>query len=145
MPWQPTDQELQKAAPHICHELTSLRQAWRRHGTDACAYTAWFVHCRNLIDFFEGNGKNKDLFARHYVDATSWSGALSTLSVPDHFPEYKDAAAKLAAHLTYHRVELAEKDFVPSQAVTAHLIGLGMLFVQMLPPPRAAWFGRLAL
>jgi hypothetical protein len=145
MPWEPSDQELKKAAPHIARELTSLRQAWHRHSADPFAWTAWFVHCRNLVDFFEGNGKDKDLFARHYADAAAWSGAMSRLEAPERFSEYKDAAAKLAAHLTYHRVELAEQNYVPSQAVTAHLLGLGMLFLQMLPPPRSAWFGDLAL
>jgi hypothetical protein len=52
---------------------------------------------------------------------------------------------KLAAHLTFARIQYQEKELVPSKDITAYLLGLSCLFVDELPPRRQVWFGGLQL
>lgn len=145
MAWQPKEDELESGAPHVAYEIRTLRLAWEHHQSSKFAYTAWFVHCRNLMGFFDGRGKDKDLFARHYIDGTAWDDALKRLTRPDGYDQWWDIVSRQAAHLTLHRVELAPKHHVPREDITKHLLGLALQFVQMLPAPRAAWFGDLLL
>ena len=145
MAWQPTEDDLRKGAPHASYEIKTLRAAWEHHLSNPFAYTAWFTHTRNLMDFFDGKGRDKDLFARHYIDGTAWDDALQRLTRPARYSEYWEAVSRQAAHLTFHRVELETKGLVPDEQITRHLLGLALQFIQMLPPPRAAWFGDLLL
>lgn len=145
MTWQPTEADLQLAAPHVAYEIRTLRLAWEHHGSNLFAYTSWYTHCRNLMDFFDGRGKDKDLFARHYIDGTAWDDSLKRLCRPDGYDEYRDAVSRQAAHLTFYRVELQTKGFLPNEEITKHLLGLALQFVQMLAPPRATWFADLLL
>ncbi|MGH7519357.1 MAG: hypothetical protein ACREOC_18135 [Gemmatimonadales bacterium] len=145
MSWQPNEEELRKGAPHVAFEIRAFRSAWEHYQSNTFAYTAWFIHCRNLMGFFDGRGKDRDLFARHYIDGTAWDDALKGLVRPGKYDHWWDTVSRLAAHLTFHRVELETRDFVPDAAITKHLLGLALQFVQMLPPPRAAWFGDLLL
>lgn len=144
-PWQPNEADLQKGAAHVAFEIRAFRSAWQHHGANTFAYTAWFVHCRNLMAFFDGHGRDKDLFARHFVDGTAWADALKRLDRPPGYEEWWDIVSRLAAHLTFHRVSMEKKGHVPDEAITKHVLGLALQFVQMLPPPRAAWFGDLLL
>lgn len=145
MAWQPNEDELRRAAPHVAYEIRTFRAAWEHHLSNSFAYTAWFTHCRNLIGIFDARGKDKDLFARHYIDGTAWDDALKRLVRPDRYEEWWDAVSRQAAHLTFHRVDLETKAFEPDQAVTRHVLGLALQFIQLLPPPRAVWFGDLLL
>jgi len=145
MGWQPNENDLRKGAPHVAYEVRTFRAAWEFHASNTFAYTAWFVHCRNLMGFFDGRGKDKDLFARHYIDGTAWDDALKRLTRPDDYEKWWDAVSRQAAHLTFHRVELETKAFVPNEAITKHVLGLALQFVTMLAPPRIVWFGDLLL
>src|SRR3989338_4719422 len=143
MGWQPNENDLRKGAPHVAYEVRTFRAAWEFHASNTFAYTAWFVPCRNLMVFFDGRGKDKDLFARHYIDGTAWDDALKRLTRPDDYEKWWDAVYRQAAHLTFHRVELETKAFVPNEAITKHVLGLALQFVTMLAPPRIVWFGDL--
>ena len=145
MRWTPTEEELRRSAAHVAYEIRAFRLAWAHHSSNMFAYTAWFIHCRNLLAFFEGRGKGKDLLARHYINGNEWHDMLNRVQKPDNLPEWRKALSRLAAHLTYHRVELAEGAFVPNALLTSYVLGLALEFLRLLPPPRLAWFGDMLL
>ena len=145
MTWQPNEEELRSGARHVAYEIRAFRAAWQHRSSSPFAYTAWFVHCRNLMGFFDGRGRDKDLFARHYIDGTAWDDALQRLERPTDYEKWWDIISRQASHLTLHRVELEDKEYVPDEEITKHILGLAMQFVQLLPPPRVAWFGNLLM
>lgn len=51
MVWQPSEDELQKGASHVAYEIRTFHLAWEHQQSNQFAYTAWFVHCRNLMGF----------------------------------------------------------------------------------------------
>ena len=102
------------------------------------------------MDFFAGVGMdpNDDIYAWHYFPKRSdWDDARDTITQPSEHSQYRTAVAKLAAHLTYSRIEYAEdnKELAPSLALTEYLLGLAGVFLRLLPPERVAWFGGLSL
>lgn len=166
MPQERTDEELREAATHVAHEIRMLASAWKRHRGDRHAYVGWFVHCRTLMDFFdpdcECSEPEDDVCAWHFfehggadeeVAQRTWRRIRDTLDPPPRYDEdddmdYRDAVNKLAAHLTYKRVEIAERPpagekFTPSAEITEYLLGLARLFLDNLPEGRVGWFGKL--
>lgn len=142
-------ESLRKAATHVAHDIRMLRRAWYRHSRDPLAYTAWFVHCRSVMDFFAGVGNqpDDDVYAWHYfTDQNQWDGPRDAAPKPPKYDDYRPAVNKLAAHLTYSRVDYAARGpLPPSLEMTEYLLGLTALFHRLLPPDRAAWFGGLLL
>jgi hypothetical protein len=149
----PTDECLRRAATHIAHDVRTLGDSWRRRH-DILGWIVWFVSARSLMDFFSPDcrtGKTKnhdDVCARDYFPSGQWATTLAKLDPlkPANYEAYRVAVNKLAAHLTYTRIEYAEGDqFRPCREVTEYLLGVATLFTRELPPERAAWFGGLML
>lgn len=132
--------ELRAAAQHVAHEIRMLRRAWNSR-SEPLAYTAWFVHCRNLMKFFESSGQKDEVKVSDFVTGIEdeWSQGVNDLLKPEKYKEYRDAVDKLAVHLTWDRIDTKWADLPPSQDITEHLLGLSMLFIRILPPERAAW------
>ena len=141
------DEELRKAAPHVAHDIRMLRDAWLHLG-NSFAYTAWFIHCRTVMDFLDGGGTEPDdIRAKDYFDdPDAWRRADGAIRKPPDYPDYRTAVHKLAAHLTYTRIEYAEQEkFKPSKTINDHLLGRCSLFLHMLPAERLPWFAGLVL
>jgi hypothetical protein len=96
------ESERRLAAADVGYEINALRAAWDRHRSCGFAWTAWFVHARNLMDFFGGQTTDPDdVRAREFFDPPgNWEAILERVHRPDAYPEYRTAANKLAAHLT---------------------------------------------
>lgn len=136
---------LRKAARHVAHDIGMLQGAWA-HLADPFVYTAWYIHCRSIMDFLDGRGTNQDdIRARDFFDdPATWEAADSAVGKPGEYEAYRTAVHKLAAHLTYTRIDYAEQDaFRPSKSIHDHLLGRCSLFVRALPLERLAWFGGL--
>ncbi len=101
------------------------------------------------MDFFAGVGlkPDDDIYAWHYfAKQDEWDAEREKVPKPLRYKDYREAVNKLAAHLTYSRVDYAEtRELPPSREITEYLLGLAGLFVRLLPAERAAWFGGLAL
>jgi hypothetical protein len=138
---------LSKAAPHVAHDIRMLHDAWAHLG-NSFAYTAWFVHCRSIMDFLDGRGSNPDdIRAKDFFDdPATWESVDSTVAKPATYEAYRTAVNKLAAHLTYERIQYADQDaFAPSRAIHDHLLGRCALFVRTLPAERLPWFAGLGI
>jgi hypothetical protein len=94
-----------------------------------------------------------DICATEFLAKGEWAEAVGQVSdsKPREYGEYRKVVNKLAAHLTYKRIEHAERaqrgeqDFTPSKEVTEYLLCLANLFWQKLPDHRAAWFGEMMI
>ena len=67
------------------------------------------------------------------------------ISRPSDYEDYRLAAHKRAAHLTYARAEFRRpeaKPYDPSPAVSAYLVRLESLFLNSLQPDQQEWFRR---
>jgi hypothetical protein len=99
------------------------------------------------MDFFDGVGTkpDDDIYAWHYfAKQPDWDDARNRLPKPTQYKEYRDAVNKLAAHLTYSRVDYGEtRQLPPSREITEYLLGLARLFIRLVPHDHAAWFGGL--
>jgi hypothetical protein len=137
---------LRLGAVHVAYEFRMLRDALLS-ATDRFAYTAWFIHRRTLMDFFDFDGSGDDLSARHYYEPSlNWKTIRANVEPPVMYDEYRKAVNKLAAHLTVARIEYAEKKtFTPSREITEYLLGLAALFLREMPADRLPWFGGLSL
>ena len=141
-----TDGDLRRAARHVAHDIRMLARAFdgRR---DPFAYTAWFVHCRSVMEFFRETTENSDdiIVSDFLPQAITWSSLVQDTHEPADYGNTKTAVNKLAAHLTFGRLEYEkggkEKEVVPSEEITNYLLGLAYLFVDALPPQRRLWFG----
>jgi hypothetical protein len=139
------DSERQLAASDVAYEINALRAALDRHLSCGFAWTAWFVHARNLMDFFEGQGSDADdVRARDFFDPPgNWDAIRESVPKPDAYREYRTAANKLAAHLTYSRLRYCPVDGrsgrPPSKEVTDYLLTLAREFQAALPAERRAW------
>lgn len=128
---------------HVAHEVVALRSAWQHHKASPFAWTAWFVHVRNLHRFFDGScGREDDLLALHFFDPPSaWDAKRPPCQAPGDLSVMIEAANKLASHLTLTRVRMAQGDgFPPSEAVTRYLECLAAGFMAALPPDLAGAF-----
>jgi len=140
-----SDTQRASAAADVAYEMGALRDAWRLHRSAPFAWTAWFIHARNLMHFFDGTEDHEDdILARHFFDPPGhWDGIRAQVAKPAAYTECEEAADKLAAHLTYGRADYRAQGFPPSQKVTDHLLGLALAFVTALPPEHRALFGRV--
>ena len=132
----------QLAAKHVAHEIRMLQRAWKNRG-DALAYTAWFLHCRNLMKFFDNRGKSDEVRVAAYLGGveTEWRRGVAAIAKPADFGAYETACNKLAAHLTWDRVDTKWTKYPPSAEITEYLLGLSLLLLRVLPPQRVVWFG----
>jgi len=135
------------AGPHVAHDIMMLRDSWLHRG-NSFAHTAWFIHCRSVMDFLDGRGDRDDdvLATDFFDDSVSWQAADTAVPKPADYEQYRNAVHKLAAHLTYTRIDYAMKDvYQPSKAIHDFLMGRCALFLRMLPFDRVAWFAGLGL
>jgi len=132
----------QAAAKHVAHEIRMLRRAWINRA-DALAYTAWFVHCRNLMRFFDDHGKNDEIGVSAYLNGieAEWKKGVAAIPKPVNYADYERACNKLAAHLTWDRIEAKWTAYPPSQEITEYILGMSLLMLRILPPERVVWFG----
>ena len=140
-------ERLRKAAPHVAHDIRMLREAWLNRD-NVFAYTAWFIHCRTVMDFLDGLGSHPDdIYATHFFDNPAvWSEIEKGSPKPSEYADYREAVNKLAAHLTYTRIAYGEQErFKPSKAIHDNLLGRSAAFIRALPPERVAWFAGLGL
>ena len=151
---QRTDDELQRAVVHVNYEidmfkaLTSHFQKSQKGIPDDTlqnnAYVESFVlHLRNLIDFLYAPRNPKqpdDMRADDFVkDAVEWNKVR-----PAKTPLLRDAEMrvdKLAAHLTYARVELSKKWRYPD--IYSDLSKVLQRFHDHLASHRQGWFPSL--
>lgn len=164
MPQERPDDDLREAATHVAHEIRMLVSAWKRHRRDRHAYVGWFVHCRVLMEFFGVEEPcprkewHDDVCAWHFFDTEDrdgqgrWETIRARADRPADWEDFTKATDKLAAHLTYRRIAIAEeqrdeppgrKKMTPSAEVTEYLLGLARLFLRKLPDDRVGWFGAL--
>lgn len=144
------DEKLEAAAEHVGYELRMLVIALIKQRTigDRFAYTAWFLHCRNLMDFFEGKGHDSDdIAAQHFVPGQehSWHKARRAEATPTGYAKWRRHVNKLASHLTYDRIKYGACSPPPSPDVTLYMIRLGVRFLAFLPSERVAWFAHAFL
>lgn len=144
------DEKLEAAAEHVGYELRMLVAALNNQRTigDRFAYTAWFLHCRNLMDFFEGKGHDpNDIAAQHFVPRQehTWHKARRAESTPKRYAAWRGHINKLASHLTYDRIKYGACSPPPSLDVTLYMIRLGVRFLTFLPSDRIKWFARAFL
>lgn len=142
------DDELRGAAHHVAHDIRMLGRAFDRLQNDAFAYTAWFVHCRSVMDFFrEGKTDDDDINVSDFLtQGPTWKGLVQGIKKPDGYKDTRTAVNKLAAHLTYTRLKYEkggeyEDKGLPSEKITNYLLALTHLFLDALPSERRVWFG----
>ena len=137
-----SDSQRRSASADVSHEIGELRGAWEAHQSKPFAWTAWFVHARNLMRFFDGTeDQGDDILARHFFDPPGhWDSIRERKIAPAKYAEYLVAAHKLAAHLTYGRAEYRQDWWAPSQEITEYLLELGQAFVAALPAEDQRWF-----
>ena len=135
---------LEKGAAAITHDLTMLRLAYE-HQRLPFAYTAWFVHYRALLEFFDCSGrKETDLLPTEYVN--DWS--TKRQQKPDRAGKYIGAANALVAHMSDLRInyisdQVTSTSWTPDKELTEYLRELGRDFVKNLPDDKKLWFTKL--
>jgi hypothetical protein len=128
--------KLRRALPHVAHEARMLLVCYLQRSF-APAYTSWFVHARNLMDFLEGKGHEKDeICAQLYLAGHehAWHEARRRIRPPGRYTKYRRAANKLAAHLTFDRIKYERRRFPPDRLLTEYLLGNIVLFAARLDP-----------
>ena len=151
----PGDDCLQRATRHISHDLNLMLLAWERRG-DRVGYTMWFITVRGLMDFFfkyerstdfrrsrdEKEERYKDdALAADYFAAGVWKDVAEGLrkNKPEDYSIVREATNKLAAHLTYSRVDQEGISISPSETVHAFILGTAARWVEELSPDRRKW------
>jgi hypothetical protein len=139
---KPNDACLKSGADHILHDVNLLQEAWTNR-QQRIAYTLWFILTRTLWDFFfEERKKNKDdMIAADYADTWSTIQASLKPQSPETSKTWREAANKLAAHLTYSRVDYQSADHTPSPEMHNFILGVYAVWLAELPPERRVWFG----
>ncbi len=136
---------LEKGAAAIRHDLTMLRRSYECQQIKF-AYTAWFVHYRALLEFFECSGSDakKDLLPTEYINNwKSISGKPKRPDDPDRADEYKAAANALVSHMSKERIIYISNQaqrWTPNKELTEYLRELGRDFVKRLPDDKKLWF-----
>lgn len=146
---------LKAAAAHIAHDVEMLTLAWAKRNT-RLGWTLWFMLARSLADFLfvyqrKAVDKDKkayldDILAADYLDDGRWQAAARELEKekPPETAKVRKAANKLAAHLTYDRLDGEAWDgHAPPEPVHRFLLGAFQVWIAELPPERRAWFGAL--
>lgn len=145
IPKAPVEGSLKRAAKHVSHDIRRLGEAYSLR-ENSFAWTSWYVFCRSVMDFFDpGDPKGDDILAEHYFDdPQEWRKLLTEAERPEDYAAFRMATNKLAAHLTYARIDYeGDERWSPSAELTDHLLGLAGVFYQRLPEDRKLWFGRL--
>ena len=149
-PYEPSIDELDTAPRHIVHDIMRLKQALSesRH---AMAWTAWYIHCRSVMEFFESaplDPSKDDIIATHYVDKVEWSQTLAMHERPTAYTEYRGLWTPKQVGMTYLGSSAAEaadgEEYSPSPEVTEYLLRLARAFYELLPEERKPAFGGLA-
>ncbi len=142
----PTEQMLQDATQDVAHEIFLFWAAWT-HTENRFAYQSWYVLARNLMDFFDTLPDDRDrdaVLAGDFFDPPgTWHGKRQTISCPSDYAEYRIAAHKRAAHLTYGRADFrrpSAKAFDPSGEISTYLLQQASLFLTSLLPEPQEWF-----
>jgi hypothetical protein len=137
-----SDTQRRSASLDVAFEIKALRDTWLTRNSLPFAWTAWFVHARNLMRFFDGTEDHKDdILARHFFDPPShWDGIRQRLKPPARYDDYEIAAHKLAAHLTHSRATYRQDGMPPSEEVTEFLLQLARTFISSLPTGDRDWF-----
>ena len=137
---------LERAAPHVAHELFLLRHCWEDQGRRT-GWTLWFITARALMDFFfvyerttKGGRYSDDILAADFLPAGGWKPRAQELATeqPADYTACRLVANKLSAHITYSRIVLVASG--PSQAVHDYLMGIAGMWLDALAPERRAWF-----
>ena len=139
---------LERAAPHVKHDVCLLQAAYQEGQTGATAYIAWYSLCRSAIAFFEGTQPPRypdDIMAvQYFEDAAEWEQAKAGAGVaPDEYLAAREWTNVLAAHLSFARIGYEGRyDVAPSPEVTEHVRKLYEAFLGALTSERRAWFDR---
>ncbi len=147
----PSEPCLKKAAVDVAHDLSLLQLAWEHRGT-RLGYTMWFITARVIWDFFfvaqrkkidkKKNIFSDDVLASDYVDNWNTTAATLKAQAPSNHGKIRDAANKLAAHLTYARADRRMTGGIePSHEFHTFLVGVASVWLQQLKPERRIWFG----
>ena len=151
----PDESCLRGAATHVGHDIDLFRLSWEHHN-ERLGWTMWFITARSLMDFFwrldrsekkDGTFRD-DVLAVDFVPRVKWEAILKEIhaQTPASFSDYREAANKLSAHITYSRVDhAAAGSLKPSQEVTNYLLGTVARFLCELPTERRSWFGAPAV
>lgn len=134
VPRAKTLDRLSRALPHVAHEARMLLLSYLRR-TFAPAYTAWFVHARNLMDFVEGKGHEADeICAQLFFPGKEhqWHEERRKTRQPPRYKKYRGASNKLAAHLTFDRIKYERSRFPPDRRLTEYLLSHIVLFAARL-------------
>lgn len=114
----PTEQMVRDAAEDVAHEIF-LFWAACAHTNNRFAYQSWYVLARNLMDFFDTLPDDRDrdaILAGDFFDLPgTWHGKRQTISCPSDYAEYRIAAHKRAAHLTYGRADSGAREPIESR------------------------------
>ena len=152
----PGDDCLRRATRHICHDLYLMQLAWKKQ-QDPVAYTMWFITVRGLMDFFfkdersidfrrtkdeEEKRHKDDVLAADYLADGVWKDVAEGLcknKKPEDYSTVRETANKLAAHLTYSRVDQEEISVSPSESVHAFIRDTADRWIEELSPDRRKW------
>jgi hypothetical protein len=139
---KPDDDCLRRAAGHILHDMSLLKDAWANR-EQRIAYTLWFILMRTLWDFFfeERKQGKDDMNAADYADTWRAVGPKLKQQSPDTKNTWRAATNKLAAHLTFSRVDFEQADHTPSPEMHSYMLGVYAAWLAQLPPERRVWFG----
>jgi hypothetical protein len=147
---EPTNDCLRAAAAHVAHDIDLLQLAWDQRHT-RLGWTQWFLIARSLHDFFFvferrlKDGKySDDVLAADFLPKNQWKSTAERLESerPRDWQAIRTAANKLAAHLTYSRLEKKERGSpTPSPDVHRFIGGVADVWFSALPPNRRVWFG----
>ena len=142
----PTETMLQQAAQDVAHEMFLFQVACQDLKL-RINYQMWYVLARNLMDFFDTlpNERDKDavLAGDFFHPPGTWHALRETIVRPGDYEDYRIAAHKRAAHLTYARAEFRRPGavaFDPSPTISQHLQELARLFLTSLTETQQGWF-----
>ncbi len=139
---------VERAAPHVAHELFLLRHCLVDQGKRT-GRTLWFITARALMDFFFVYERRRDkrkrysdhILAADFLPTGAWKPRAQEYAEAAEPPDYaacRQVANKLSAYLTYSRLALVANG--PSAAVHDYLMGIMGMWLDALTPERRAWF-----
>ncbi len=129
----------QRAAQHVAYELGMVREIFSRlRGQDVVMLESFWVHTRNLIEFFwdcapKGAILPKDFGAPAHRDKDAGIGELH------------DEISQLLSHLTWARVQVHEPSppdlgYGRARSVYDAIAGKAKGFFESLSAERRSWF-----
>lgn len=145
----PIEQDLRNATEDVAHEILlfavardHLFVAASRDGPNRFVYQAWYLLARNLMDLFDTLPENRGdadgvLAGDFFGQPLAWRDRRDQIPVPRDYAEYRTAAHKRAAHLTYGRARYRRpgpEGYEPSPEVSEYLLRLATLFFNTVSP-----------